>query len=253
MAIDWGSYYDPKSQEAENRAAEAAGASDWQKWRAYPEENVGRVCPPGPQDKATFDIVEEHRFKVPGSQYPIRFVCIGPGCPACAQVVRLESSGHPADKDAAKELAKKPRVYFRWLDRSFEDRGPVKASLSLKTYGQMREIREDRRRGGDFVNPKTGFDLCVLRYPAKSEKNDTSYDAYKVIRDKDCVLGTQQQMDAWMPAMPPLKSLAPYKSAQEVVQLVTGRSSEVRGEIESGRGRSIQTDAENDAARNFLE
>lgn len=206
----WGSY---DSEAADAEAADLdKGGGEWLKLE--PGRNVIRLLPPPAGRNTPFVVVRQHYLQMPGEADPISFNCpkamLKKFCPVCAKADKLRSSGKARDRNRAKELYAKRRVFANVIDRNDEETGPKILGFGKSVHEQLVELRRDPDAGGDFTHPEEGYDIVIER--KGSGKNDTKY---KVRPGRTRPLGNLE----WIMIQADLSSVAKVPTIEEIKEL----------------------------------
>jgi hypothetical protein len=149
--------------------------------------NVVRILPAGPDGTSPFHRVWQHFLtKADGSM--VAFECPWRGksregrqpCPVCEEANRLDKSGNPLDRDAARKLWPSRRAYANVVDRLDPDAGVKILAVGKMIYEELLGIAKDEDAGGDFSDPIGGFDIVIGR--VGTGQTDTRYST-KAARD----------------------------------------------------------------------
>ena len=140
-------------------------------------ETVIRIPPPVLGATSPFIKASLHRVDVPGQQYPFKFPCPrvhhGKGCIVCREADRLRASQHRLDQDKARDLVAKTRYYCEVIDRADEASGWKVWEFGPRMMEDLNTLRRNKRGGGNFTDPETGFDLIITRVGTGAQ--DTRY------------------------------------------------------------------------------
>lgn len=174
----YGSYTE-EAAAADSAAASQIGGNNFMDLEVG--DNVLRILPPKVGQASPFRTTAMHYIdEVAGLDKKVVFACprieLKQDCPACAEAERLNKSANPLDRDRAYQIGSKLRIYVNVLDRRISDpRLGVKVlSIGKMIHNQLKEIRNNPRKGGDFTDPtEDGFDIVIHR--EGSGKNDTKY------------------------------------------------------------------------------
>jgi len=167
--------------EIDRQAAEVAAMSGdvIMKWEVG--ENVVRVLPATGDEVSPFRVTGLHYIKnLPSApDKTIVFACPrvdrrthGSPCPVCAKINELIRTGRPADKNRAKDIAVKTRVFANaW---SYLESRNVIIAFGPKIWAPIKGILKNNRLGGDFTRTgPEGRDLIVIR--TGTGPTDTDY------------------------------------------------------------------------------
>lgn len=179
-------------------------------------KNVVRFIPPLPGTKG-FLMVHEHQLNLPNGDY-VSFACprlmAKKRCMICRKADKLKTTGNPADYDKAKEIFARKRIYSNVIDRRDEETGPKVFAFGIKIWTQLKVLRQDEDVGGDFTDPKEGFDIIINR--TGTGKNDTEY---AVIPARTSPLGDEE----WIKEQGSLARFAAILSEEEMRKRLGGR------------------------------
>jgi hypothetical protein len=165
--IRYGSYT-PEALEADNSAAETISGDLL--WKFDVGDNVYRVIPPPIGQDTPFRTTAMHYIELPGLARKFAFACprheLKAACRACEQSRLLSRSPNPLDREEGDAYSAGLRIYMRVINRAIAD---ILSATRVVGFGRgiqkdLKIIREDPRRGGDFTDPTgTGFDLITTR------------------------------------------------------------------------------------------
>lgn len=193
-----------EEQLKEDDAAMAGGGSNF--WKAEEGRNLVRFLPALADWDSPFMIIPEHYVRIGEKTH--NFACpratMKRACPVCEKANELYQTGHDRDQKAAQKLFVKKQVYANIIDRKNEDKGPQVFKFGKTIWDGLKEIREDPDVGGDFTNPKTGFDIIIKR------KGTGIKTEYKVLPGKSRKLGN---MD-WINEQPAQRRIIVLESEQ---------------------------------------
>ena len=169
----WGST-DPTAAAA---AATELGGSRMERLTLAEGRNVLRFLPPPKGKPLPFTKVYVHWLPTAdGKNAPVgcpRKV-IGPDapCTACARVVSLRSTGHPADDLQAKSLAAKVQVYAQVVDLTKPEtaaKGVQTIAFSSMIYEELLSFLTDPTDPVDFTHPEKGVNVIIDRAGTSSK------------------------------------------------------------------------------------
>lgn len=187
--------------------------------------NVVRFLPPPPGARSPFLVVYQHYVEVPGVQKPVVFACprvmLKKPCPACQKAAELRRTGNPADYDFAAKLMPRRRVFAEVINRAEPERGVQVLAFGKLIHEELRKLRDENEGGGDYTDPVNGFDIIIHR--TGTGKNDTEY-SVKAVRTNS-PLGN----DEWLEMRPGLDRFGVVKSAEQIMELLSGVASGATG------------------------
>lgn len=183
-------------------------------------KNRLRVLPPVPGQSSPFKIVKQHSVEIPTEQYPIRFECLGVGCPACLEEQRLSRTGNPRDRKRSDSLRPKPRVFAHAIQRGREEEGVLVWEFGKSIHQQLTKILKDQDAGGNFTHPYDGFDVIVDR---EGTGMDTEYTVLPA-RQATPLHEDEELAAEWCETRPDLDKFARLMSIDEVRDLLEGNA-----------------------------
>ncbi len=128
--------------------------------------NVVRFLPPPLGTKSPFYVIYQHYIK-PTVGDAVSFACpkmmAKQRCPVCEKSKELSRANNKADKDAARELYARRRVFSNVIDRSDQESGPKILAFGKTIQEQLNVIRRNKQLGGDYTDPMEGFDIVIER------------------------------------------------------------------------------------------
>ena len=152
-------------EEAETEAKQVSKFQATEILKLKPGKNKLRFLPKLPGHGSPFQIVWQHF--VEGPERPVVFPCPWrmdqSRCPVCDFGNKISRSNNPADRDAARKLWPSMRVFANAVDRSAQEDGPKIVAMPKTVYEALINIRRDEDAGGDFTDPKEGFDIIIER------------------------------------------------------------------------------------------
>lgn len=102
-------------------------------------------------------------------------------CRVCAEMMRLQRTGNPADADAAHEMRPQYTAYANVLNREIPGSSPQTLKFKSMVYKELEEIRNNPRSGGDpFDSTANGFDVTITK------TGDGLNTKYKCMPVRDC-------------------------------------------------------------------
>lgn len=132
-------------------------------------DNIYRFLPPRIGQSSPFRMTAQHFIQaIPGlSDKTISFACprheLREPCVACDKAVEMMQSPNPNERELAKQLSAKPRIYANVVPRH-RDPSVYIYAFGPTVMGMLQAIRKKAHLGGDFTNPGSqGFDICVTR------------------------------------------------------------------------------------------
>lgn len=132
-------------------------------------DNIYRFLPPRLGMQSPFRMTAQHFIQsVPGLEgKTISFACprheLREPCVACDKAQEMLQSANPNDRELARSLAAKPRIYANVVPRH-RDPAVYIYAFGPTVMGALQSIRKKAHIGGDFTNPgPQGFDICVTR------------------------------------------------------------------------------------------
>lgn len=158
---------------------------------------------------------------------------------------KLYDSGDPSDREIAKKLRPKMRCYLPVLERGKEADGIKVWSFGKIVYQRLLNffLKEDI---GDWMDPKTGFDIevTISRQDGKLF-NDTAVD---LARRESRLADTDDEIAALVEAVPNINDMYRERSTEEIEKILSdwlngGEATEGDGE---SRNDSKGTDALDD-------
>jgi gp32 DNA binding protein like len=147
-------------------------------WKVPVGTTAVRLLPPKLGWKSPFVIRHQHFIRMPGVEKPIIFCCPreheSKQCVPCARADKLETSGNKRDAGMAKNLRPRKGVLANVVVNPKDETSKVQLwTFGTTVFNQLKSIRENDESGGNFLDPKTGFNIVVKR--VGSGKDDTEY------------------------------------------------------------------------------
>ncbi len=175
-------------------------------------DNVLRFLPPGPDETSPFRITAIHYVdQIPGMSKKAIFNCprieLSQPCPACAEAERLSKTGKPQDRERARDIAGKLRIYANVVDRGHPEK---------MIREDLKKLRKSVRAGGDFTDPtENGFDVVVTRIRTGTGAQDVKY-SVAADRNNSPLAPTPAEIDAICIKRHNLSQFVNTEVAQEV-------------------------------------
>jgi hypothetical protein len=162
--VQYGSY--SLDSAAEDRAELDASGGSANFMSLKEGKNIVRFLPPLMGQTRPFKTVIQHYIKrAVGNQLVI--VCpqqmAKQRCPVCEKIKILAGSRSRADQELAKTYSARRRIFANVIDRSDPEKGPQILGFGKMIQDDLVSIREDPNAGGDFCDPKVGFDIVIER------------------------------------------------------------------------------------------
>lgn len=218
--------------EEEQRKKKATEFKKHQRLELTEGDNWIRVCPPYGENELPW-VEGQFHFKVdPAGKRKI--VCIGAGCPVCAETSRLFNEGTPVAIDRAREIKKATRYLFNALKMTkdgkivlaAEQDAPYLFETGKKLWEEITGIICEY---GDITSLKTGRTLKVVR---KGTGRYTSYTVLPVAEPSD--LGKKDS--AWV--MKSLNDFAPdvtpNLTKEQITEIMEGVSASSSSPSDNG-------------------
>lgn len=169
-------YGDWTPEQMEKDAADMSGGGDF--WKPPVGKTAVRFLPPKIGWPSPFVIQHQHFFELPGVERKIIFSCPkmheGKPCLACKKADQLEGSGNSRDERASKKLRPSRRTLANVIVTPKDPNSKVVVwGFGTTVFNQIKAIRESEEGGGNFLDPKNGFNLIVQR--VGTGKDDTKY------------------------------------------------------------------------------
>lgn len=229
--VKYGSYdLETAAEEGADLAASGSGAN----YLTLKEgDNVVRFLPPPVGSKSPFLVTYEHYIK-PVTGDAVSFACprmmAKQPCPVCEKSKALGSRNNKVDKEAARELQPRRRVFANVIDRTDQEAGPKILGFGKMIQEALVSIRQNKAKGGDFTHPLEGFDIIIER---KGSGLATKY-GVSAARD-DSELGNME----WLEMQNDLSSKAQIKSYDEILEELgaSPRSDNGSASLSDGGGR----------------
>lgn len=159
-----------------------------------------RILPASPNDPSPLLVTQQHYFEFPDKS---KFVFNCPKlmarctCDGCITIDRMLDSGHANDEKLAKRFMPKTRVFVRLIDRENEHLGPRIFGFGKLIFDELKLLRKNPQRGGDFTDPtERGYDLELH---ASGDGMERRYKVYPTARGP---LASPEQVREWMAALP---------------------------------------------------
>lgn len=205
----------PEAMERESREMASGG----EYWKPEVGRNIVRFLPPRVGQQSPFVVNHQHFVRMPGVDKPIVFSCPRmheqKRCLVCSKADQLEASGSQRDAAAARDLRPSRRMFANIVVNPSEAGAKISLWGFGKTvYDQLRAIKEDDENGGDFLNPKTGFDISVRR--KGTGKTDTEYHLQAARQS------TPLANPDWLSALPDLRKLIKVPTEEQQRRLLDG-------------------------------
>jgi hypothetical protein len=171
--VAWGDWDDDAVADQSNRVSQGLGG-DFLK--INDGDNYYRFLPPLRGQATPFVEVWQHfvggdDIPVPGRDRPMVFACPkmtdGDHCSVCEQAAELEKSRVKEDREAARALRPRLRVFANVVDMENPDAGPQILPFGKSIFDQLMAFRKNPRKGGNFTHPKTGFTIIITRTGSK--------------------------------------------------------------------------------------
>lgn len=145
-------------------------------------------------------------------------------------VNQLYSTGEPSDREMAKLLQAKMRVYIPVIVRGSETEGVQLWSFSKFIYQRLLSFYIDEDYG-DILDLKNGFDLKVSVTRQQGKKfNDTTITPRP---RPSAACSDPDTLDKWLKSIPSLDELYPIKSPEEIEKILNDWLNSLEGEGES--------------------
>jgi hypothetical protein len=151
----------------------------------------------------------------------------GTFCTVCSESSRLRKTGKPADKERAKELRAKMKMFISAAQlmpaEGQEDFKPnegfVPLELAIDAYKTLQEaFHETVAAGGNFTHPDTGLDLVFVRTPKKGPNGENWSDTTVKLAAKSTPLKTRE----WLKKLPDLELVAGQFNNEQAAALFRG-------------------------------
>lgn len=148
--------------------------NDGEYWKPPVGSTTIRVLPPKVGWKGPFTIQHQHFVRLPGVEHPVSFCCplvhAKLECAVCARREQLLATGNKRDAKQAEDLHPQRRVLANIIVGPKDPNAKVKIWGFGKTvYQMLKQIRENEEAGGNFLDPKRGFNLSVTRVGTTKE------------------------------------------------------------------------------------
>lgn len=197
------------------RMAELNGArknSSVQLWKPVPGEYKIR-CLPWKDVSSDQPFLERWFYYLDGQPAILAPKQFGKPDPINDLITKLFRSGKPEDKELAKKLFAKNRVYVPMIVRGEEDKGVMAWAFGVKLHQRLLSFFVDDDFG-DFLDPISGFDLkvSVVKKPA-AQFSEITVD----IKGRPCKLHDDpEQAEKWLNSIPNLDNMYTLKSKEEI-------------------------------------
>lgn len=151
----------------------------------------------------------------------------GPVCTVCAENSRLRKTGNAADKERAKNLRAKMKMFMSAAQlaaaegqEDFKpDEGFVPLELAIDAYKTLQEaFHETVAAGGNFTHPDTGLDLVFVRTPKKGPNGESWSDTTVKLAAKSTPLKNRE----WLKKLPDLELVAGQFNNEQAAALFRG-------------------------------
>lgn len=184
-------------------------------------DNQFRILPPWPGSDFIMKEIWYHYIKRPdGSTHSV--VCpllmTDKPCPICEMSDALRQSTVPADKDAGYELRASSRWFVNVIDRRDEATGPKVLGISAKGIVEDIVAFLADPDYGNIADINGGTDIIVSR---TGEKLQTKYKTHA--KRSSSPLGTQDQVNAWVPAIKNLDKFVSIETYENLVRIMEGQ------------------------------
>lgn len=204
-------------------AESVAGDDGFFKMKAREEPYLVRFLPARRGEGSAIQVLHQHYFEFPDKT---KFVFNCPKlmarehCDGCAMIEKMRDSGSTADEKLAKRFMPKVRVLSRLINREAEGKGPRIFGFGKMIFDELKILRKNANRGGDFTDPTDrGYDIELL---ASGEGMEREYKVYAAARQP---LASPEQVQEWLETMPSLERFAkilPREAIQAGLRLNAG-------------------------------
>lgn len=210
-------------------------------------DNIVRFLPPKPGKATPLTATFNHFIEMPDGR-KVSFNCprmmAQRPCVACTKAQQLSESRSAVDKNAAKRMFPKLRVFANVVDRNSEALGVQVYGFGKTIMDELTSIRNNPRKGGNFTHPITGRDIIISR--SGTTQNDTRYSVSPDIQATP-LHQDSATVDFWLNTAYDLTSFAEVLDDETIRAKLNGEEVErpaARVVNVKPRGRSIEDDAD---------
>lgn len=176
----WEDWSDEEAVEQHARIQRESGGGDYLDMRDG--DNYYRFLPPPRGVRSPFVEVWQHFFgrdiPVPGREKALVYACPAKmenePCLVCERAAELSRSRGKDDRELAKDMRPRLRVFANVIDMDNPDMGPQVLPFGKQVLDDLMAIRKDPRKGGNFTHPVSGFTIIVTK---KGSGMNTKYSA----------------------------------------------------------------------------
>lgn len=179
---------------------------------------------PAPKGRKWKRVTYMHYLDSPGVGR-VSFLCpkmeAKKACVACKMEAKLRSSTQEIDQKRAEKFAPKRRCLANVIDRAHPDEGPKVFAFGVTIERELQTLMEDEDRGGMFLDPLKGYDVCVVR--EGSGQMDTKYTTFPANKGRVCPVSEEaKEMNEWLETQNNLERFVKVYSDADQQRLMNG-------------------------------